>query len=379
MNEQNQFFMNISQLHRNTQKYFDKQLLKYNIGAGQFIFLVLINENEGITMQELTNLGGFDKGTTTKGIQKLVEQDYLQIINDDHDRRVKHLYTSSKANNIMGALYEIRNNCHKQIAGGLSLNDFNDNLNVMTINSNELEVEDLYDDIKIGGIQKMTLLDYPGLVAATLFTVGCNFKCPYCHNKELVFPPENYEFVKAKDVMEFLKKRQGLLDGVCISGGEPLLQNGLMKLIKAIKELGYKIKLDTNGYYPDKLKEIIESGYIDYVAMDIKNSPDSYSNTVGVNDFSLDIENIKRSVAYLMNCGIDYEFRTTIVKELHNIDNIEQIGKWLKGCKHYYLQQYIDSENVIKRGFTSCTKEEMEQMVNHLKQYINNVELRGTK
>ena len=189
--------------------------------------------------------------------------------------------------------------------------------------------------MKISGIQKLTLLDYPGTVACTLFTAGCNFRCPFCHNAALVLPEQIEDGSLDEDeVLDFLKKRQGILDGVAITGGEPMLHRDLPELLSKIKALGYKIKLDTNGSNPEMLKEVIERRLIDRVAMDIKNSPEAYGETIGVENF--DLAPIERSKDMLLCGDMDYEFRTTVVKGIHTEESLIEAAKWIKGAKEYY-------------------------------------------
>ena len=315
--EQNNFLINLSVLYRNMQKYFDKALAQYDIGSGQLMFLFFINENEGISMQEVSRIGEVDKGTTTKSIQKLIEQGYVQTQTDENDRRVKRLYTTQKATEIMPQLYEYRNELRRRLGQDVDIDLFEEMLERVCVNSRMYLVpEPRYSGVRIGGLQKMTLLDYPGKVAATIFTSGCNFKCPFCHNKDLVFIPENYDFFDPEEVIQYLEKRKGLLDGVCISGGEPLLQEGLKDFIRDIKKMGYLVKLDTNGCYPDKLRHLLDTGLIDYVAMDIKNTPEKYARTAGINRENFALELIEESRKIIMAQAPDYEFRTTVVKEL---------------------------------------------------------------
>ena len=182
----------------------------------------------------------------------------------------------------------------------------------------------------IHGLQKMTLLDYPGKVACTVFLDGCNFRCPFCHNSELLgvgFPP----LMDDAELLRFLEKRKGVLDGVCITGGEPLIQKELPQLLRNVKNLGYSVKLDTNGSFPEKLSKMIEGGLIDYVAMDIKNSPERYGMTVGRENF--DLKEVEKSVALLLQGVVDYEFRTTVVKHYHSKESFEEIGRWLAGTE----------------------------------------------
>lgn len=224
----------------------------------------------------------------------------------------------------------------------------------------------------IGGFQKMTMLDYPGKVACTIFTYGCNFRCPFCHNATLVI--DEAQLFSVDEILSYLNKRKGILDGVCISGGEPLLQKDLFEFIAKIKELGLLVKLDTNGSYPDKLREAIDRGLIDYVAMDIKTSKDNYSKVADVN---VKIEDIEKSVQILLENKVDYEFRTTVVKEMHTKEDFEKISEWLKGAKRYFLQCFKDNENLIGNNLSAYTAPELEGFLEVLKCNINEVKLRG--
>ena len=374
------YLTNISVLYRNTQKFFDKVLSRYDIGSGQLLSLFFINEHEGITMQELAQSGEVDKGTVTKSIQRLIEQGYVQARTDENDRRIKRLYTTEKVAEVMKTLYECRKELRSKLSTGLDFEGFEALLDAVTENSRvHSEPEERYPRIRIAGLQKMTLLDYPGKVAAGIFTSGCNFKCPYCHNRDLVFVPDNYEFYQPEEVLSYLEKRKGILDGVCISGGEPLIQENLIEFIAEIKNLGYLVKLDTNGNRPERLKELCETGMIDYVAMDVKNSPDKYAMTVGLNNEVFKLENIRESIAYLMASDVDYEFRTTVVKELHDVDDIAEIARWIRGARHFYLQQYTESDNVIQKGFHAYTADEMRELCRIAQEYVPAAEIRGVK
>ncbi len=211
--------------------------------------------------------------------------------------------------------------------------------------------------MKIAGLNKTTLLDYPGHVAATVFTAGCNFCCPFCHNRDLVIN-RNPDLISEHEVLSFLEKRRGILEGVCITGGEPTLQPDLQDFIAQVKQMGYLIKLDTNGYRPDVVKYLLAGGLLDYIAMDIKNSKAKYALTVGQAD--IDVGKIAASVEQIRQSGIDYEFRTTVVRELHTEGDLMEIGAWLKGSRRYYLQAYEENENVIQSGFHAYRAEEMQ-------------------
>ena len=231
--------------------------------------------------------------------------------------------------------------------------------------------------MQIHGLNKTTLLDYPEHVAATVFTGGCNFCCPFCHNADLVLHPGAFPTLSEEEVLAFLQKRKNVLTGVCITGGEPTLQPDLQDFIRKIKELGYLVKLDTNGYRPEVLKSLLEERLPDYVAMDIKNSKMKYNTTVG--KINLDIERIEESVELLKEGQIPYEFRTTVVRELHTKEDFIAIGEWLTGAEAYFLQSYRDNENVIKKGFTAYAKQEIETFAVLLRANIGRVELRGVE
>lgn len=229
--------------------------------------------------------------------------------------------------------------------------------------------------MRIQGLQKLTLLDFPGKVACTVFTAGCNFRCPFCHNASLVVNiPQEAEIIE-EGFFDFLKKRQGVMDGVCVSGGEPLLQPGIEDFIQRIKEMGYAVKLDTNGSFPEKLQVLVEKGLIDYVAMDIKNSRESYSITSGVEP--LDIEAIEKSVSYLKEGHIPYEFRTTVVKNFHTEEEFERIGEWLLGAKQYFLQNFVDSGDLINKRVQGCSEEDMKEFLKVVQKYVPGAKLRG--
>lgn len=223
------------------------------------------------------------------------------------------------------------------------------------------------------GFQKLTLLDYPEKVACILFTMGCNFRCPFCHNASLVRAEEKPQITE-EEVLAFLKKRQGILEGVCISGGEPLLYDGLGDFIKKVKALGYNVKLDTNGSFPERLKALVREGLVDYVAMDIKNSFERYEKTVGI---KTDLNNIKESIDFLMSGEVEYEFRTTLVKELHTPEDMEIIGNIIKGAKRYFLQNFVDSGDVLCENMHPLTENELEKMLQIAKKYVPNTICRG--
>ncbi len=229
--------------------------------------------------------------------------------------------------------------------------------------------------MQLCGLQKTTLLDFPGLVAATVFSGGCNFRCPFCHNADLVLQTAG-ELLTQEELLAFLKKRKGILDGVCITGGEPTLwPEELKRLMAAIKDLGYQVKLDTNGYRPDVLKQICELGLADYIAMDIKAGRPHYAGACGLDEVR--IERIEESASRLMESRISYEFRTTTVCGLHTAEDFTDIASWLRGCQRYFLQGFVDSGHVLQAGFSAFSRAELETFRQILLPDIPCAEIRG--
>ena len=234
--------------------------------------------------------------------------------------------------------------------------------------------------MNISGLQKMTLLDFPGKVACTVFLGGCNFRCPYCHNAELL-DGQIEPLMSREEFLAFLKKRIGLLDGVCISGGEPTLSAGLKDLIKEIKAMGYAIKLDTNGSRPAVLKELVAEGLVDYVAMDIKNAPDRYGVTCGL--AGMDLSAIEESIRFLLSGAVDFEFRTTVVRELHTPQDMVKMGRWLtelfggQPIKKLFLQPFVDRDTVAFSGLSAPDSHQMAEFTELLKSFVMDVSVRG--
>ena len=229
--------------------------------------------------------------------------------------------------------------------------------------------------MQIFGFNKTTLLDYPEHVACTLFTGGCNFRCPFCHNGGLVEGLSEQVPIPEEEIFSVLKKRRHLLSGVCVTGGEPTLHADLPEFLGKIKKLGYLVKLDTNGYRPDVLATLHREGLLDYVAMDIKSGPEGYAKAAGLP--VLDLDRIRESVSYLRGCGLPYEFRTTVVKELHSREDMLSIGRWLAGSRAYFLQSYRDSDAVLRPGYSSHSRETLEEFLSLVRPFIPSAALRG--
>lgn len=225
------------------------------------------------------------------------------------------------------------------------------------------------------GFQKLTLLDYPGHMAVTLFSAGCNFRCPFCHNALLVTEiPDDPGFTE-EEILSYLEKRKGLLDAVCFTGGEPTLQPELETFMRKVKEKGYLVKLDTNGSNPAKLKKLVGEGLVDYVAMDVKNAPARYAETAGLP--RMDLAPIEESIRYLLTRPVDFEFRTTVTEEFHGVDEIRAIGEWIQGAPRYFLQAFKDSGNLIGEGLHPVSFPTMEKMKASVEGLVDSVAIRG--
>lgn len=229
--------------------------------------------------------------------------------------------------------------------------------------------------MNICGYQKTTLLDYPGHVAATIFTGGCNFRCPFCHNSDLILNPTT--LIPEEEIFAFLKKRKNILSGTCITGGEPTLQPDLSDFIEKVRSLGYKIKLDTNGYLPEIIQDLLNKKLLDYIAMDIKAGFSNYVKVCGIQNFNMDT--IKKSISIIENSGIDYEFRTTVVKELHSEQDFQEIIKMISPQSSYYIQSFKDSGNILTPGLSSCNIDTLNHYLSLVKTKIPNSFLRGVE
>ncbi len=231
--------------------------------------------------------------------------------------------------------------------------------------------------MEIYGLNKTTLLDYPQRTACTIFTGNCNLRCVYCHNSSLVSDPDKSLIIPEEDIFAFLEKRKNVLQGVCITGGEPTVQNGLKEFTRKIKGKGYDVKLDTNGLRPDVIKELVSENLLNMIAMDIKADRQRYPYITGVPE--IDLDKIDESIRFLISCNVEYEFRTTVVKEYFDEAAAENIGQWLNGSKCLYLQSFTDSGSVPVRGLHACGRDELEHFAGILSKYIERVELRGVE
>ena len=228
--------------------------------------------------------------------------------------------------------------------------------------------------MQIHGLQKMTLLDFPGKVACTVFLGGCDFRCPFCHNWDIL-DPSTPVIMEEDEFYKFLDNREGLLDGVAITGGEPLLRTGMVDFIKGIRSRGFLVKLDTNGNHPDRLKELVTEGLLDYVAVDVKNNKERYGETVGIP--MLDISKIEETISFLLEGNVPYEFRTTVLRQFHDADSFKGIAEWIEGAEHYFIQSFVDRETVPFSGLEAYSPEELEEFKKLVEPHVKHIDIRG--
>lgn len=228
--------------------------------------------------------------------------------------------------------------------------------------------------MKLCGLQKLTLLDFPGRVACTVFTGGCNFRCPFCHNAQLVLLPQGHDALETEAFFAFLGKRKGILDGVCVTGGEPLLHADIADFLRRIRAMGFATKLDTNGSFPEQLAALVRDGLVDYVAMDVKHAPEWYASAVGIDGF--DTAQIERSIDFLLEGRVDYEFRTTCVAELHQDGDFAAIGRRIRGAKRYFLQTFRDEGDLLTGGLSAPSAEQMQKWRDEIALYVETASVR---
>lgn len=326
--------MNISILYRLTQKHLDQNLLKYNIGAGQLLFLLFINEHQGLKMQELTTMGAFDKGTTTKSISKLEDTKLIYIENDCQDKRIKRLYTTSKAEMLMKDFYQILNKTKDLVIGDLNQQQCIELMDALAYNS-LMNTFDYKIDVLIVDMDAFNLKEYDGYLNTTIYLADNNYKCSYSRLKHQHTKKQVDETLKSEDVLQYLQEKQGSIQSVTIKGGEPLIQQGIVEFLNALRKMDYKIKLETNGHNIRVLKQILENNLVDYISMDIVNSKEKYLETSGLSSEEFSLEIVDQAISLIKHSGIDYEFKTIAQRQLHTLKDLKDISVWIQ--EHYYI------------------------------------------
>ena len=361
MQEQNDLLMDVSILYRTTQKFYDRMLQSMDLTYAQLPILLLIYENEGISMQNIALQGQYDKGTITKNVQKLVTLGYVQIIPSTKDKRLKELYTTDKTKQIVSNIYRIRRDWWNHLIKNIPYEKLNDFTNIyQQISENASQYANVEPErIQFFKMKKLSMQDYPNYLCTTLSTGGCNFRCPGCLKSDLVFLKEDVIPVSNDLIKLHFEQRKDVIKAVCIQGGEPLMHEHLDDFLTFLKNKKYLIKIDTNGSYPVRLKNWIDRGLIDFVSVNIKNTKENYKESIGIE--KVDLSKIQQTIDFVSKGTIDYQFVVDVIQELHNKESIQSIGKWLHGSKKIILKTYKENDRAIESGLHGYSKEEMEE------------------
>lgn len=374
MEKQNDLLMDSSILYRSTQKYYDKMLQNLKLTYAQLPILIQIYENEGISLQEIACIGGYDKGTVTKNVQKLNALGYISIMTNQKDKRAKELYTTALAKKNISEIYGIRWNWWHHITQDLT----QDEIKVFskfyrTMSNHARTYADLEQlDLQFYKFTPLSLTEYDGHICCCLYTGGCNLKCPNCICPSLVFLKEDMYPVGNEYLKNYLEEQKDKLDGVYISGGEPLMNENIFPFLSYLKSLNYKVKIHTNGMFSNYLKKVIQDGLVDFVSLDLKNCPSKYSMSCGVND--VDLSSLKESIQILKENKIDYDIFLRIHKNEMDKSSIIELSNFLQGVKKVILVPYSYQ---LKNYKFDPSKEQMFEYFDILKRKVDLVEMRG--
>ncbi|MBQ0064746.1 MAG: anaerobic ribonucleoside-triphosphate reductase activating protein [Firmicutes bacterium] len=372
---ENDLLMDISILYRSTQKFYDAQLKEYHLSYAQLPVLIMIYENEGIPLNEIVVRGDYDKGTISKTVKNLEALNYIRVDSSLRDKRAKALFTTEKTKQIMSQIYSIRRRWWKHLTSHMDNESFqtfventHDMAEVSKKISSRIENGAYYMEWK-----KMSLSAYEGKISSILYTGGCNFRCPMCTKKKYVFLKDEIDELKNEEIREFFRNKQNMIDAICIEGGEPFMHIHFLSSLREMKKLNYKIKIHTNGSYYEQLKTAIDQGLVDMISMSIHNSIKEYDTSIGMKGYNID--NIKKSVAYLLEGHIPYEFEIVLVKEYHTIQNVEQMANWLRGARRIVLSNYNENEDSIAKNLHPVSEDDFRIMKNIFSAQVEEVKV----
>ena len=377
MDKQSDLLMNLSVLYRSTQKYYDRMLPSIDLTYAQLPVLILIYEQEGISSNEIASHGVYDKGTISKTVKHLEQHGFIYSVKNEEDKRNKNLYTTDYAKQIMSMVYDIRRDWWHHLIADVNPEHFDYFLECYDQMSRNAKAyaDSEPTDIHFFDWQKVSLSSYQDHVSTVLYTAGDNFRCPYYTRPELVFVQEDLEEIPLDTIKTYLKQRQGILEAVCIEGGEPFMNNKLEYFLEYVKALGYKTKVHTNGTFPEALKRYIDKGLLDFVSLELKNGPKEYAKCIGMEGF--DVSPITKSLSILQQSGIDYQTEIYLVKGYHSQASIAHLTKWIEGVKKIVVHTQIDGSKTIIPGLLPLEKDQLEKCITHLKEKIPVVQVEG--
>lgn len=375
MSNQSDLLLDVSILYRSTQKYYDRMLQKLHMTYAQLPILIMIYEQEGITMQQIANQGVYDKGTISKNVKNLQTMGFIRTQESKKDKRNKELYTTDQAKQIMFHVYGIRRDWWHHLTKDIQTDELDHFISLyqtMAENARRYANTETHP-IHFYQWQKVSLDAYPDQVATVLSTGGCNFRCPACVKSDLVFLQESTQEIPMDDVIDYLNKRRGIIQAVSIEGGEPLMQDGIAYFLRQVKTMGYKVKISTNGSFPDRLKELVNEQLVDYVSMRIKNGPRHYGKAIGMDTH--DVSDIQESAEFLIHGSVDYEFWWQPIKEFHNEKEIQEIAQWLQGAKRLVVAPLPAGARMIQPDLHGLPAEQIKQAIEILRGTIQDVQM----
>lgn len=377
MDKQSDLLMNLSVLYRSTQKYYDRMLQSIQLTYAQLPILIMIFEQEGISSNEIVNHGVYDKGTISKTVKHLEQHGFIYSVKQEEDKRNKSLYTTDYAKQIMSMVYDIRRDWWHHLIADVDEDHFEHFLKIYeTMSRNARTYADSQPtDIHFFQWQKVSLSAFTDHVSTVLYTGGDNFRCPYYTHPELVFVQEDLEEIPLDTIKNYLEQRKGILEAVCIEGGEPLMNPKLEYFLEYVKELGYKTKVHTNGTFPEHLKRYAKKGLLDFVSLELKNGPKEYSKCIGMEGF--DIQPISDTIAFLMESNLDYQIEVQLVKGYHTPKSIQALASWIKGVKKVVVHTQIDGTKTIVPDLEALDKDQQEQCIAQLEKVIPIVQVEG--
>lgn len=371
MNKVPDLLMDTSILYRSAQKYFDRMLTKYSINYAQLPILIMIYEQEGISLQKMVSIGGYDKGTVTKNVQKLERLGYVSVQSSVHDKRQKEVYTTKKGKHIMTDVYLLRKDWWKHVIQTIpyeKLQSFS--LLLQSISTQALAYsENGSRELLFFDMDKISMTAYEGMMSTVLYTGGCNFQCPLCPKEPLIYIPQDLPEITVEDVLAFLDSHT-MIKSVCIAGGEPFIHEGLDLFLMLLKSKGYKIKIFTNGSFDQALGQTVEQGLVDSVSISIKHCPKQYGKACGIDPF--DVSAISHSLQILKRSHIDHEVTLNVFENLHTIEDIEAIGQWIQGCKRVI----VTSQSIENKEMVEMNERQLEKIKTCLEKYVDSVVIR---
>ena len=363
MDQQTNLLMNISVLYRSTQKYYDRNLQDLHLTYAQIPILIMIYENEGISMRDISQIGVYDKGTISKSVKHLEQQGFICVRSSKVDKRNKELYTSDFAKQSMAQVYSIRRDWWQHLMQGIddvSFRQFLPSYDRMANNAKEY-AESIASQLPFFHWQKVSLTHYPHKLSTVLYTAGSNFRCPFDRYPELIFIQEGMKELSRQEIIEYLENRRNVLEAVCIAGGEPMMDPRLSDFLALIKSMGYFVKVTTNGSFPDRLETLIQKKCIDFVSLDIKNSPGQYAKSIGMEHF--DIQPIEKTLNILRKDFIDYQIELYLNQEYHTMASLKSLAKWLSGMKKIVLHTDIESLPTVSKQLHNFNPIQIDKIV----------------